>query len=116
MTNSLTVKPREVSNDTVIFDLTGDLKKQAEEEMLNAYQQASKQDFNRLLYNFSEVGSINSSGIAILIGIISEARKNGQNIVAFNLTPHYEKVFHMVGLPKYIKIVGDETQALGEGK
>lgn len=116
MTDLLTIKLRIVSKETVIFDLTGDLNKQAEEEMLKAYQQASKQGFNRILYNFSEVGNINSSGIAILIGIIPEALKNGQNIVVFNLTPHYEKVFYMVGLPKYIKIFGNETQALGEGK
>ncbi|WP_051273586.1 STAS domain-containing protein [Desulfotruncus alcoholivorax] len=116
MINLLTIRQRVVANGTVILDLAGDLNKQAEEEMLKAYQQASKQGFNRVLYNFSEVGNINSSGLAILIGIISEARKEGQNIVVFNLKPHYEKVFHMVGLPKYIKIFRDETQALGESK
>lgn len=109
----LNVKTRDAGEKTIIFDLSGDLTRQGEEEMISSYTLASRRGTIKFIYNFARVGDINSTGIAILIGIISEARKSiNQKIIVCNLNPHYEKVFKMVGLPKFIEIVTDEKQAL----
>lgn len=115
MNDQLTITMRDAERDAVIFDLNGDLNRSSEEEMLKVYQSATEQGIKGIHFNFSRVASINSSGIAILIGIVTEARKNRQVISVFGLTEHYEKVFKMIGLPKYITIFRDEIQALGAG-
>lgn len=112
METQLIIKTRDAGEKTLIFDLSGDLSRQGEEEMLSSYTLAARRGIVKFIYNFAQVGDINSTGIAILIGIISEARKTKQKIIACNLKPHYEKVFQMVGLPKFIEIVADEEQAL----
>lgn len=113
MENQLIIICREVGDKTVILDLAGDLTRHGEGEMLKNYQQATARGSARLLYNFASISNINSSGIAILIGIVSEARKKQQKISVFGLNDHFHKVFHMIGLPKYIDIFSDEKQALG---
>lgn len=113
MNDQLTISCRPVNGSTVIMDLAGDFTRYAEEEMLRTYQQVSAQGFTSLLYNFTGISNINSSGIAVLIGIVSEARRKSQKLIVFGLTDHYIKVFNMIGLPKYIDIVDSENQALG---
>jgi anti-sigma B factor antagonist len=39
------------------------------------------------------------------------ASKSGQEICAFGLTPHFQKVFTMVGITKYAKLYPDEHSA-----
>jgi anti-anti-sigma regulatory factor len=57
------------------------------------------------------VDYINSSGIALVIQMLMEANKNSQKIAAFGLTPHFQKVFTMVGITKYASLYPDEAAA-----
>ncbi|MDQ1451538.1 MAG: anti-sigma factor antagonist, partial [Acidobacteriaceae bacterium] len=57
------------------------------------------------------VDYINSSGIALVIQMLMEANKNSQKIAAFGLTPHFQKVFTMVGITKYAALYKDEAAA-----
>jgi anti-anti-sigma regulatory factor len=57
------------------------------------------------------VDYINSSGIALVIQMLMEANKNSQKIAAFGLTPHFQKVFTMVGITKYASLFPDEAAA-----
>ena len=66
------------------------------------------------LFHFDKDGYINSGGIAILIGIASESRKNEQTIRMTGLSSHFQKIFNMVGLTKYTEIFPTEELALKE--
>ncbi|MGQ9533161.1 MAG: STAS domain-containing protein [Desulfotomaculales bacterium] len=111
MTEELTVVSRR-EGDAVIFDLAGDLTKKAEAAVLEAYQRATAQGVRRLLFNFHAVKYINSSGIAILIAVIAEARKRDQEVGGFGLSAHYTRIFEMTGLPQYMRLYEDEGRAL----
>jgi anti-anti-sigma regulatory factor len=41
-----------------------------------------------------------------------EANKSGQSIAICGLTPHFTKVFTMVGITKYAALYADEAAAL----
>jgi anti-sigma B factor antagonist len=43
--------------------------------------------------------------------MLMEANKSGQKIAAFGLTPHFQKVFTMVGITKYAALFPDENAA-----
>ena len=64
-----------------------------------------------VLLDFSKVDYINSSGIALIIQILMEADKTGRKIAVFGLTPHFQKVFTMVGIGKYAGLHKDEATA-----
>ncbi len=65
----------------------------------------------RILLDFSKVEYLNSSGIALIIQMMIAAKKKGQKIVSFGLSPHFQKVFTMVGITKYTSLHPDQASA-----
>jgi len=98
--------------DAVIIDLAGDLNHQGEAAMKEAYRQATANNARRIFFNFERTDYINTSGIAILISLVMEAQKAGQQIGLFGVNPHYQKVFQLVRLPLYATIYASEQEAL----
>lgn len=97
---------------TTILSFTGDIASTSKESMLEAYHGLSP-EVSDVLLDFSGVDYINSSGIAIIIQMLLEAHTNGQHKIGiFGLTPHFTKVFNMVGVAKYATISPDEKTAL----
>jgi anti-anti-sigma factor len=98
-----------------ILNFQGDLTTFAEEEVNKAIDLCSA-DCKNLLINFEKVDYINSAGIAILIGIVTEMMKKGGSLKLFNVSSHYQKVFKMVGITQYSAIYNNVEEALGDIK
>ncbi len=109
MSDEIKVNIRE-HDKTAIIDLIGDVTTFAEEPIVRAYN--SQKDAQNILLNFRENDYINSAGIAIIIGIVTEIKKNNQQLLISGLSQHFQKIFHMVGLTQYAKIFPTEQEAL----
>ena len=92
-----------------VLRFSGDISSGSHDALLGTYTTVSKAQ--PVLLDFSKVEYINSSGIALVIQMLMEANKNGQKIAAFGLTPHFQKVFTMVGITKYASLYPDEAAA-----
>ena len=101
------------SGDQVaILAFTGDISSASKDTIMAAYAGLSGA-VNKVLLDFKGVEYVNSSGIAIIIQLLLEAHKAGQRSIGiFGLTPHFTKVFTMVGVAKYASISADEAEAL----
>ena len=88
-------------NEAAVIDLIGDVTTFAEESINQAYQSASSDGAVNIIFNFRENDYINSAGIAILIGVVTEARKRDQKLLMTGLSAHFQKIFRMVGLTQY---------------
>lgn len=95
-----------------IIDLEGDVTTFAEEAITNAYKQVTESGAKQIVLNFRQSDYINSAGIAILIGIVTEVNRNGQKLCISGLSPHFQKIFRMVGLGQYADICQDEDEAV----
>ena len=100
MTDEIQVTVRFEKGATII-DLAGDVTTFAEEAINQAYQDASSDGAHNIIFKFRESDYINSAGIAILIGILTEARKRDQRLLMTGLSNHFQKIFRMVGLTQY---------------
>lgn len=100
MTDEIQVSIRWEQNAAII-DLVGDVTNFAEEAINQAYQSASSNGAVNIIFNFRENDYINSAGIAILIGVVTEARKRDQKLYMTGLSTHFQKIFRMVGLTQY---------------
>ncbi len=98
--------------DVSIIAIKGDVTAVTGEAIENAYQDVSSSGTKKILLNFDLECYINSGGIAALIGVVSESRKKEQIIRATGLSDHFQKIFNMVGLTKYIQIFPSEESAL----
>lgn len=67
-----------------------------------------------VLLRFAEVEHINSAGITILIGVAMRIKEAGGKLGAYDLSEHYRKIFHMVGLDEYILMGEDRESLLGQ--
>ncbi|MBE3555289.1 MAG: STAS domain-containing protein [Thermicanus sp.] len=65
-----------------------------------------------ILFDMTNVSYVNSAGIALLIRFVREARKNQYQVAAFGVSPHYQKIFRIVGLTSYIELFADEYGAI----
>jgi anti-anti-sigma factor len=111
MSDDIQVLVRGENNATVI-DLIGDVTTFAEESINQAYQSASDDGATNIIFNFRENDYINSAGIAILIGVVTEARKRDQKLLITGLSAHFQKIFRMVGLTQYADLYPSVEEAL----
>ena len=98
--------------DVSIINIKGDVTTITGEAIEEAYHKISMDGAKKILLHFDKDGYINSGGIAILIGIASESKKNEQGIRITGLSSHFQKIFDMVGLTKYTEIFPTEELAL----
>lgn len=110
MQNQLEVSVRTVDG-AVVFDLAGDLTENAERDFETIIKPRVSPSC-RLVMNFSSVSYINSSGIALLISFITAHQTSGGTLRVFGLTPHFQKIFEIVGLTQFLRIDEDEAHAL----
>lgn len=109
--DELTVSTRQREN-VAIIDLIGDVTTFAEEKINSAYQTVTSQGARSVLLNFRQNDYINSAGIAILIGIVTEVNRHNQKLAFSGLSQHFQKIFRMVGLAQYAEIYQDEDEAI----
>jgi anti-sigma B factor antagonist len=95
-----------------IIDLQGELNAIAEAALLQAYQRAEVENPATLVLNFNQVTYINSTGIAVIVGLLAQARKNHRRLAAFGLSDHYVEIFNITRLVDFMNIFPDETSAL----
>ncbi len=95
-----------------VLRFEGDIASTSKDAVLGAYQALPKNGANFILLDFTKVDYINSSGIALVIQLMIEAANAGQKVSAFGLSPHFSKVFTMVGITKYAELFPTEAEAM----
>ena len=93
------------------IDLHGDIDGGAREAIERAYTQAAEEGGGEVLLNFSDVGYINSTGIALIVGLLARARAEGRPVAACGLSDHYQTIFEITRLSDFMSIYPDETAA-----
>lgn len=98
-----------------IIDLDGDIDGGQEATLQEAYTAATQQGAGPVLLNFGGVGYINSTGIALIVGILAQARKARQPLLTAGLSEHYQEIFRITRLADFMSIYPDEASALAGG-
>jgi anti-sigma B factor antagonist len=101
---------RPVSGRTVI-DLHGQIDGGAKDDLAAIYEQAAQSGAASVLLNFSDVEYINSTGIALIVGLLGRARAEGRALAACGLSDHYREIFEVTRLSDFISIYRDEASA-----
>ncbi len=96
------------------IDLHGEINSFAEETLLNAYQQAEANKPQNIVLNFSDVDYINSTGIALIVGLLARARKAGLRLGVYGLSEHYVEIFNITRLSDFMNIYPDEDSLMAE--
>jgi anti-anti-sigma factor len=98
----------------VVLDLRGEINGFAQETLDAAYTEAESNDPEAILLNFEEVDYINSTGIALIVGLLAKARISKRRLVAFGLSDHYVEIFEITRLSDFMSVFPDEQSAMSE--
>lgn len=97
-------------SDTVL-ELRGDINRDAQAGLEEAYAAAATSP-GRLLLDFAETDYINSTGIALIVGVLARARAAGREVGAYGLSPHYREIFAITRLSDFMTVYDDPAAAM----
>ena len=93
-----------------VLELVGDVDGRAEEALGAAYTEAG--EASAVMLDFHGVTYMNSTGIALIVGLLARARKDGGGILCCGLSDHYLEIFEITRLVDFMQMVPDEDAAV----
>jgi anti-anti-sigma factor len=97
---------------TGVIDLYGEINLGADQALAAAYEAVVQGDPRTVVLNFARVDYINSTGIALIVGVLARARKEHRAVRAFGLSEHYRQIFAITRLSDFMGIYPDEDSAV----
>jgi anti-sigma B factor antagonist len=97
-----------------VIDLTGEINGFAQEALDAAYAEAEAKNPEAILLNFEDVDYINSTGIALIVGLLARARASKRRLLACNLSEHYVEIFNITRLSDFMSVLPDEVSAIAD--
>ena len=91
------------------IDLRGDINVAAEAGLAAAYAEAAGLGAAAVLLDFSGTEYINSTGIALIVRLLADARRDQRDVRARGLSPHYVAIFEITRLSDYMHIEADQA-------
>jgi anti-anti-sigma factor len=99
------------AGDGPVIELRGQIDAGAKEALGVAYDRASRD--GRLLLDFAAVDYINSTGIALIVGLLARARAEHREIAAAGLSDHYRQIFEITRITDFMTILNDRVPETG---
>ena len=100
------------SGSAVVIAMQGDINAAADEALKGAWEDAASLEPSTVVLNFDDVEYINSTGIALIVSILAEARKKQVTVRACGLSDHYRHIFEVTRLSDFMPMFDDETTAV----
>lgn len=95
-----------------IIDLRGEISAPDEDALNRAYVLAEQENPPAIALNFTDVTYINSAGIALIVVVLTRARRAQRRILAYGLAPHFLETFEITRLVDFMSVFPDEASAL----
>ncbi|MGH2614655.1 MAG: STAS domain-containing protein [Thermomicrobiales bacterium] len=95
-----------------VIDLHGEIDGFAQDALDSAYAEAERRDPEAILLNFAGVSYINSTGIALIVGLLAKARAAKRRLLASGLSGHYAEIFSVTRLSDFVHVFPDEESAM----
>lgn len=112
--NNLTVEVRDSQIDAsvAIFKLQGHLDAQTVRELESRFEVQVRAAKVRWIVDLQSLEYISSAGLGSFVGVLSELRAQGGDILFVGLTPKMEKIFKVLGFTRIFRVFASEAEAV----
>jgi anti-sigma B factor antagonist len=100
------------SRELATIELHGDLDATADASLGAAYADAAALDATTILLDFGDSAYINSTGIALIIRLLADARRDHRELRVAGLSEHYLEIFRITRLSEYVRIQDAQGNAI----
>jgi anti-sigma B factor antagonist len=108
MTDRLAVEVTTAAGEARLA-MQGDVDIAADDVLAAAYAQAVAAGATRVVLDFAAVDYINSTGIALIVRLLAEARRDRREVIALGLSDHYREIFRITRLSDYLTIADAQS-------
>ncbi len=84
--------------------LTGRIDRDGDDVMTAAYGEARATGSGPITLDFTATDYINSTGIALIVRLLAEARRDGRPVHAAGLSEHYREIFRITRLSDFMSL------------
>lgn len=93
-----------ITGQTAVIIMHGEINQDADAALTAAYADVAQMQPTAITLDFSGVDYINSTGIALIVGLLAKARAAHIPLTAVGLSPHYREIFTITRLSDFIQI------------
>jgi anti-sigma B factor antagonist len=111
MTDRLAVEVVTSTSGEARLAMHGDVDIAADDVLSAAYGEAAAAGATRIVLDFGAVDYINSTGIALIVRLLAEARRDHREVIALGLSDHYREIFRITRLSDYLTIADAPSAA-----
>ncbi|MBD3317343.1 MAG: anti-sigma factor antagonist [Chitinivibrionales bacterium] len=96
----------ENANDTMTATLkpSGNLIAAASRDLRNQIQEMVTNGAKNIVFDFSDVTLVDSSGIGVLVGALNLVKKNGGSLQICNASPEVSRLLKLMHLDKHMSV------------
>lgn len=109
----INIEASSAKSSVTVFRLGGHLDAQTVRELEVKFGEATENKKYQWLIDLRELDYISSAGLGSFVGVLSELRSHGGDILFFGLSPKMQKIFKVLGFTRIFRIENDESTALG---
>lgn len=102
---SIPVKIAVALEETAVLHMHGEINAAADAALTAAYSEAEQQQPTAVTLDFKGVDYINSTGIALIVGLLARARQAQRPLTAVGLSDHYREIFTITRLSDFMEIL-----------
>lgn len=103
---------RDEKNGVAIFRMSGDIDINTSPDVKKSFDDAVNEKKEKVLINLSDVGYVDSSGLATLVEVLKNLRSYGGKLKLSNLSEKVKGLFEITKLDKLFDIEADEDAAI----
>ncbi|MDX1664056.1 MAG: STAS domain-containing protein [Candidatus Promineifilaceae bacterium] len=92
-----------------LIELAGLIDGRAEAELEQSFHDAVRLSPEEVTLDFGGVNYINSTGIALIVGLLAKARASALPLAAVGLSDHYREIFEITRLSDFIEIRQEDS-------
>jgi anti-sigma B factor antagonist len=107
---------RRIDENASVIDIQGEITARSEQQLMDAYGQASGERTRVIVINFTSLEYMNSGGIGLIVTLLVRANRQKQHLSAYGLNEHYRQIFELTRLDEAIAICDNEASAIAAAK
>lgn len=95
-----------------VIVLSGTIESSAHEVLNAAYDEVHDTNPSMVVLDFARVNFINSTGVALIVGVLAKARTDERRVRVCGLSDHDLEIFTITRLTDFVEIFPDQASAL----
>ncbi len=98
-------------DDLMVIDILGNINASSEKELMSIFNLSGAAEKTGILLRLHENTAINGAGIAVLIQLLAESKKQGKKVAVAGITENFIQIFDMVGISHLARLFSTDEEA-----